>query len=255
MISHNRIHPELDDILIFETLDSTNQEAYRRRSEFVGHNILFISNEQTLGKGQYGRHWESEAGLGLWMSLLLGSPTVLKHDLQLLSLYVGIVICRSLTTLMDVDISLKWPNDIIIGNRKCGGVLTEVQWAGATAVSATIGIGINLEHRLTDFSVSIQQTATSLHLAGWEKPDREQVLKNIVQVFFNNIDLLDRAADLAKEWNKVAFKINEPIQWSYNNTIQEGQFLGITETGEAQILRGGVIHNFRSGEIQLNLSV
>ena len=102
MSSLENNHPMLDNVLVFETLDSTNLEARRCRSEFANRNVLLVSNEQSLGLGQYGRHWECGAGLGRWMSLLLGNPETIKHDLQLLSLYTGIVIQRSLTPLMGV---------------------------------------------------------------------------------------------------------------------------------------------------------
>ncbi len=244
-------HPELDDILSFKSIDSTNLEAKRRRSEFAGRNFLLIANEQTHGKGQHGRHWDSGAGLGLWLSLFLSRPGYLEHHLQLLSLYTGIIIQRVLATLIENDIYLKWPNDIMIGSRKCGGVLTEVQWVGDSAVSATIGMGINLEHQTADFPPSIRKSAISLRQAGWHKPDPDLLLDQLLDEFFGNIVLLDRPKELTQEWNEHAFRINDSVQWIINNRMVEGQFLGISETGEAQILVEGKLTHFRSGEIRL----
>ena len=85
------------------------------------------------------------------MSLFLGKPAHLKHPLQLLSLYTGMVIHQSITNFMNANITLKWPNDIMIGSRKCGGVLTEIQWLGeqdaADPLEDALGrlVGLNVE--------------------------------------------------------------------------------------------------------------
>ncbi len=244
-------HPELDKVLLFKTIDSTNVEAQRRRDEFQGRNILIISDEQTTGKGQHGNHWESQAGLGLWMSLVLGKQAHLNHNLQLLSLYTGIVIQHTIVKLINAKVELKWPNDIIIGSRKCGGVLTEIQWMGKSASSATIGIGINLKHSYNDFSSVIRNSATSLLIEGWQKPERDQFLHYFLNLFFDKLSLLDQAESLIADWNKHAFKLNKTVRWQSSSENFEGQFLGINQTGEAQILIGDVVQSFSSGEIHL----
>ncbi len=241
----------LDEVLLFETLDSTNLEAHRRRAEFADRNILLISAAQSAGKGQLGRTWESKAGLGLWMSLFLSRPDFLVHNLQHLSLYTGIVLQQAINELTGVEATLKWPNDIMLGSRKCGGVLTEIQWMGESVTSAIIGIGINLAHTPADFPDDLHSSAISLQMAGWQRPDSGQFLNHFIQLFFRELDLLDQGEAIADRWNKQAFKLNEMIYWQFNNHELSGQFLGINSQGEAQILVNGIKRNFRSGEIRL----
>jgi len=247
------MHSELDKTIFHRSIDSTNLEARRRRSDFAHQNVLFISDEQTVGLGQQRRHWESAANLGLWMSLFLARPSTLSHSVRLLSLYTGTVLHKTVAHFVDAKIRLKWPNDIMIDSLKCGGVLTEIQWQGNTALSAILGIGINLKHTSADFSPSIRDSATSLRLAGWQEPDRTVFLNSFIEVFFKHIEVLDKPDALVGEWNDLAFKINDHVQWQTKDSIIEGQFVGINQNGDALIRRGETIQNFQNGEIrQLN---
>jgi len=242
-------HPDLDKYITLETIDSTNMEMQRRRKEFLGSNVLLISEEQTAGKGQHGRFWHSKRGSGLWSSLFIGQSKVLAHNLQLLSLYTGIVIRRSIFQLAGIEASLKWPNDIMINSRKCGGILTEVQWMGSSASSAIIGFGINLNHQEQDFPADLRKSATSLLQGGWDDPDSSALLDNIVTQFFENLDLLDHPQHLIAEWNSLAWKLGKKIHWRGKEGSFDGIFQGVTINGEAIIQIGERIENFPSGEI------
>jgi len=246
-------HPDLDETIFLDSIDSTNMEARRRRSDFAHRNILLISDEQTAGIGQQGRRWESMAKLGLWMTLFLGRPSTLAHSLKLLSLYTGLILQHTVDGLVSKDIRLKWPNDIMIGSLKCGGVLTEIQWHGNIPISAIIGIGINLSHDSTNFPPFLRHSATSLQLAGWKNPDRGKFLDLFVGGFFQQLGELDTPDKLIAKWNSVAYKLNENVQWQTQANIIDGQFLGINQDGDALIRIGSAIRNFQNGEIrQLN---
>ncbi|NQV30505.1 MAG: biotin--[acetyl-CoA-carboxylase] ligase [Candidatus Marinimicrobia bacterium] len=248
-----KIHSELDETILLNRIDSTNLEARRRRMEFTHRNVLFISDEQTAGQGQQDRHWESSANMGLWMSFFLARPSTLAHNLRLLSLYAGTMIHKTVEHFVDADVCLKWPNDIMIGSRKCGGVLTEIQWQGNTPISAIIGIGVNLSHRSSDFPQSIRDSAISLLQAGWQEPNREEFLKLFTGYFFQQLDQLDTSDHLMTNWNSLAYRLNENVEWQTKDKILHGQFLGINRNGEALIRVGKTVQIFQNGEIrQLN---
>ncbi|MCF7923090.1 MAG: biotin--[acetyl-CoA-carboxylase] ligase [Candidatus Marinimicrobia bacterium] len=245
------LHPALNDIIHLKTVDSTNLELKRRRHEFQGKNILLLSDEQTAGQGQKGRKWESVSGLGLWMSLYLGSPHMLLHDLQLLSVYTGRIVHHTIAPLLDREMSLKWPNDIMCSGKKCGGILSEVQWQGNAAISAIVGVGINLNHQQHDFSPTIQETATSLQLEGLQEPDRTMLAQTFVNEFFQGLGQLDDGKKLATSWNQVAYMLNQTVVWETSDKAMTGQFSGINEWGEALIKIEGEIRVFHTGEIRL----
>ncbi len=245
-------HLELDEVIFLKTVDSTNLELKRRRKEFRGTNILLLSDEQSKGQGQKGRTWESVAGLGLWMSLHLGRESSLAHNLQLLSIYTGIIVHRAIAPLINTDIMLKWPNDIMINSKKCGGILTELQWQGEVVTSAIIGVGINLEHQTRDFSTPIQELATSLRLEGYDNPDRTALAQSFIDKFFKGLSQLDDGNQLASRWNKYAYKINQAVTWKTGDSTSEGIFSGINEKGDALLYLDENLQAFQTGEIRFN---
>ncbi len=248
-------HPELDKTIFLKSVDSTNRELKRRRREFQGSNVLVVSNAQSQGKGQKGRKWESAAGLGLWMSLYLGRMAVLDHNFQMLSIYAGTVVHEITSPLIPGKVYLKWPNDIMINSKKCGGILTELQWQGDAIVSAIIGIGINLSHGKDDFTPSIQSRATSLKLEGLKNPDRSILIDAFVQSFFGNLSALDDGEQLAAEWNNKAYQMHQSVQWESPQGNFEGRFSGINDRGDALINIGGNLKAFQTGEIRLTESL
>ncbi|MCF7807992.1 MAG: biotin--[acetyl-CoA-carboxylase] ligase [Candidatus Marinimicrobia bacterium] len=242
-------HLQLDSVLHFRSVDSTNLEAQRQRETYTGQNVLYIADEQTKGKGQHGRAWESAANLGLWASLFISKPGSLRHDLSLLSHYVGVIIQGSIFHLGEIQPSLKWPNDIMLGSKKCGGILTEVQWSGHDIQSAIIGFGINLRHEEMDFSPELRRFSTSL-LQEHAAIDRDVLAEEITTRFFEQIHLLNKPEELLAKWNAQAWKLNEVVQWQQGNTAVTGIFQGVTREGHARILVGSNIETFASGEIR-----
>ncbi|NQV42356.1 MAG: biotin--[acetyl-CoA-carboxylase] ligase [Candidatus Marinimicrobia bacterium] len=244
-------HPDLDKTIFLDTVDSTNLELKRRRDEFQDTNVLLVSDAQSQGKGQKGRRWESAAGLGLWMSLYLGRKSSLTHNLQLLSIYTGLVVHEIISPLIKRPVYLKWPNDIMIHSKKCGGILTELQWQGDAIMSAVMGIGINLSHEIEDFTLSIQNQATSLKLEGLDSPDRASLIDAFVYSFLGNLSFLDSSQELATKWNQKAYHMNELVQWESPQGIFEGHFCGINNKGDALVNIDGNLQVFQTGEIRL----
>lgn len=242
-------HPQLDQTIHYQIIDSTSSEAHRQRQSVLGQNILYVADEQTKGKGQHGRTWESNAGQGLWASLFISRPELMKYDLSLLSLYTGLTLQTIIKRLANIDTALKWPNDIMVGAKKCGGILTEVQWSGSDPQSAIIGFGINLKQGETDFSPEIRKFSTSLLLEGSEI-DRDKLVQDITSRFLSQIGLLQNAKRLLSKWNTHAWKLGEEIQWQQGDEVVTGIFQGVTAEGHARIQVGVNFQTFSSGEIR-----
>ncbi|HXE56985.1 MAG TPA: biotin--[acetyl-CoA-carboxylase] ligase [Gemmatimonadales bacterium] len=122
------------------TLDVLHELAQRG----APHGTLVVAEEQLQGRGRRGAHWHSPRG-GLWLSLLhrpLAQPTA-----EVLSLRVGMAVAEGLDRLgLAPPLRLKWPNDLILADRKLGGVLCEGRWHGATLGWIAIGLGINVRN-------------------------------------------------------------------------------------------------------------
>ncbi|HRC59132.1 MAG: biotin--[acetyl-CoA-carboxylase] ligase [Myxococcales bacterium] len=128
--------------LDLEECGSTNDEAARLARAGARHGTLVVSRIQTAGRGRAGRAWTSPAG-NLYMSLVL-RPALLLRDVPAMTLAIGVAVCETARSL-GIGATLKWPNDVLVGQRKLAGVLLESQSRGERLDVVIAGIGINLD--------------------------------------------------------------------------------------------------------------
>ena len=145
------------NVLHFETIDSTNDYAKKIGNELRDGSVI-ISEEQTKGKGRLGRVWESKAGEGIWMSIIL-KPNIIPNKAPFITLIAGASIVKALN-ILGVDAKIKWPNDITINNKKLSGILTELSAEIERVNYIVVGIGMNVKD--TDFEAELQDKAKSL---------------------------------------------------------------------------------------------
>jgi BirA family transcriptional regulator, biotin operon repressor / biotin---[acetyl-CoA-carboxylase] ligase len=151
----------------FETVDSTMTVAARLAREGCAHGTAVVADEQTAGIGRHGRSWHSERGTGLYLSIVLRVPQAVPVMMLALGLAAREAIAK--TTALRPD--LRWPNDVLIGGRKCAGMLAQVEGGALIA-----GIGINVAQK--EFPAEIE--ATSLLIEG-VTVSREEVLAALVE--------------------------------------------------------------------------
>jgi BirA family biotin operon repressor/biotin-[acetyl-CoA-carboxylase] ligase len=131
------------------------------------------ADEQVAGIGRHGHSWQSEAGAGLYVSIVLRLPLAAR-DLPLVMLALGLATQEAITQVTGLAPDLRWPNDVLIQERKCAGILAQLEGDAVIA-----GIGINVNH--TEFPSEIAPLATSLYLAGRRAVSREDLLVSLVQ--------------------------------------------------------------------------
>ncbi|MGE5508099.1 MAG: biotin--[acetyl-CoA-carboxylase] ligase [Chitinophagales bacterium] len=144
-------------------LDSTNAEAQRLAASGAGEGTTVVAACQTAGRGRQGRRWLSPPGLGLYLSVLFRPTFLLAAEAPLFTIAGAVAACQAARSLGATDAALKWPNDLVSGGRKAGGVLAEAS-AAATGrlASVVLGIGLNVGHRAADFPPGLRDQATSL---------------------------------------------------------------------------------------------
>jgi BirA family biotin operon repressor/biotin-[acetyl-CoA-carboxylase] ligase len=156
-------------------LGSTNDRLRRLALAGAAPFSVVIAEEQTMGRGRTGRRWDSPPGLGLWMSVLLRPAAT--EAARLTPLIVGLAVCRAFEHVArELSASLKWPNDVLLGDRKAAGVLCEA--AGAQGVVA--GVGINVCQRLSDFPEPLRGRAVSLEMAAGRAVSRSTLAGALV---------------------------------------------------------------------------
>ena len=142
-----------ENLHIFESLPSTNQTLWELIDSGAPAGTVVIATQQTAGKGQWGRSWRSEPG-GLYLSVAIAPDLPISHTAQLtMSGALGIA-----TALRDrqIPVGLKWPNDLILQNRKLGGILTEARVERGQIVKAIVGVGLNWANAVPQTGINLQ---------------------------------------------------------------------------------------------------
>jgi BirA family transcriptional regulator, biotin operon repressor / biotin---[acetyl-CoA-carboxylase] ligase len=172
--------------------DSTNTDALEAARGGAPHGTVYFADEQLAGRGRGDHAWHSVAGQGLYVSILL-RPAIPAARLPLLPLAAGLAAANAIHETTGLTVDLRWPNDLLIGPRKVGGMLVESKIESGVVAYAVVGIGINVHQR--DFPADLATPATSLDLEAGKTLSRQalliELLKSIEQ---ESLGLLDPAA-------------------------------------------------------------
>lgn len=178
----------------FRTIDSTNTYALEQAQQGAPHGSYYVADEQTAGRGRSDHSWHSNAGQGLYLSVLL-RPELAVADLVWLPLLAGLATHRAIHEVTALSADLRWPNDILIENRKAAGILVEALSEADRATAAVIGIGINLHQQR--FPAGLSTEPTSLDLETGRYVSRQELLIALLQSLHNEIATLHSEAALA----------------------------------------------------------
>ncbi|MDO8644883.1 MAG: biotin--[acetyl-CoA-carboxylase] ligase [bacterium] len=147
-----------------KSLDSTNEEAKRIGLQGAPDGTIIVAEKQEQGRGREGRLWESPAVGNLYASIIL-RPALSMDQIPRLTVMTGVALARFLRKEIPLEVVLKWPNDIYYNGKKLGGILCEAEAKKDGALDfVVIGIGLNINANLKDFSPKIRKTATSLSI-------------------------------------------------------------------------------------------
>lgn len=220
---------------------STQDEVHRLGVAGAAHGTAVVAGEQTTGRGSRGRTWQSPAG-GLWLSLLWRPEGA--RGIELLSLRTGLALAALFDGIGGLPpLRLKWPNDLMLGEAKVGGVLCEARWSGETADWVAIGVGLNVWNQPP---MGTRVAATSL---GTWRPDLEPAeLAVPVQAALARIPAL---AALTPE-ELVAWSERDWLKGRHLTAPYPGTATGISAQGELLVeSSAGVVRSAVSGMVEL----
>jgi len=175
----------------FQTIDSTNTYALEQARAGAAHGSFYLADEQTAGRGRSDHQWHSNAGQGLYLSVLLRPPLAVA-DLVWLPLATGLAAHRAIREVTALGVDLRWPNDLLVGERKTGGILVEAQTEAGLATAAVIGIGINLHQQR--FPAGLSTEPTSLDLETGRYTSRQELLIALLLALHDEASGLHAAA-------------------------------------------------------------
>ncbi|HLR24462.1 MAG TPA: biotin--[acetyl-CoA-carboxylase] ligase [Fodinibius sp.] len=240
------------DFRYFETVPSTNTYIKKLTADSVQHGTVVLADNQTRGRGQYQREWEIDPNENLTFSIVL-KPTE-ATGIHTLTLACALCIVEMVDNLeYGTQVSIKWPNDVRIKNKKVAGLLTESVFLGNKIERLIIGIGININQR--KFSGELHQKATSLRLATGRRHLREQLLNELLRRIEFKYHLWNRKLPvLYRQINRKIEGYGQWIRLVVDGKVQEDSYklLGINEAGMLLLLnREGGIESFSYEQIRI----
>jgi BirA family biotin operon repressor/biotin-[acetyl-CoA-carboxylase] ligase len=144
------------EILVFEETASTNDVVEHLAKSGAGEGLVVFAESQTRGRGRRGRAWASPRGKGLWFSVLL-RPPLPPSAASRITVAASVAVTRAIREVCRVDARIKWPNDVIIGDKKLGGILTELRVEADEILMAILGVGIDVNCEQDDFLNDLAQ--------------------------------------------------------------------------------------------------
>lgn len=217
-------------IISFKQIDSTNEEIKRQAKNGAESGLVCTAEEQLNGKGRLGRNWYSEYGTGIWTSILL-RPYISPMEVSAITLICGLAVCDSIKKVTGLSATIKWPNDVLVNNKKVCGILTEMSAQTDAVDFIVIGIGINVNNEI--FSEDIAYKATSLYLESNKKVSRVELLKEILIKTEQYTDefVTDFTSDLLNRYKSQCITIGKEVTVEKKSTTISGTAVDITNNG------------------------
>lgn len=238
----------------FEEVQSTQLIAHDLVRAGAPDGTVVLAEFQTVGRGRMMREWNSSAGKGIWMTVII-RPDVLPHQAPQFTLVTAVAVIHAMKAqFKNFTPEIKWPNDILINGRKCTGILTEMVSETDRIQALLIGIGINVNQQMSDFPDELQSIATSIAIEEGEKIDRAQFVANVLEFLEQYSDhYIKHGFGLIKElWENASGTIGKQVKATTLREVVEGVAVGITEDGVLEIrLPNGEIQGIYSADIEI----
>lgn len=235
-----------------DTVDSTNNWVKRLAEEGAPHGTVTVADEQTAGKGRRGRIWVTPKGAAAAFSLLL-RPDIPPERASMLTLVKGLSVAQVISSIYNLDARIKWPNDVVVSNKKICGILTEMSAQIDYVNYVVIGCGINTN--LKTFPEEIRDKATSLLIETGNKVMRAELIGAVLKNFEKNYEIFSQTWDLSRlmdSYNNVMINMDTEVKVMEPRNDYTGIARGINELGELLVEReDGQITRVYAGEVSV----
>ncbi|HTL66443.1 MAG TPA: biotin--[acetyl-CoA-carboxylase] ligase [Lacunisphaera sp.] len=246
--------PRPPHLVCLDRVDSTNSEAERQLAAGCAVPLVILAREQTAGRGRRGRAWHSPAAGNLYSTFVF-RPKLEPALMQDFTLWMGLNICELIANFCKLTPGLKWPNDLLLGDRKVGGMLTEARIDADQIRDLVFGLGLNLNGRLADLPRELQRTATTLAEVTGRALDLNRfaaaLIGRVLTAYSQFVDgqYRDKFAEL---WARYDVLRGRPVSVTQGHRTFAGTATGIDDEGSLIVrLAGGGTERFRAGEVTL----
>jgi len=238
--------------------ESTNSLALEMGKQGAAAGTVVVAETQTRGRGRLQREWFSPPGAGLYFSMVL-RPQLPSIELPKIPLAAGVAVCEAIEQACQVSPRLKWPNDLLIGGKKCGGILCETGPVTGTndsrGILVILGVGLNITTPESAFPAELRARATSLLTATGREYDKEKILDAVLTRIDDTIVLLESGefGAILDQWRARDVLLGKTLSWlNPAGRVVTGRALGIDGSGQYHIRdTRGRVHRVVSGDISL----
>lgn len=233
-------------------VDSTNTLAKKLAEEGIGHGTIVLADQQMVGKGRRGRSWESPFGTGIWMSIVL-RPEIHPRNASMITLVMAMSVSEAIEEVTNLKPEIKWPNDILVNNKKVCGILTEMNAEMTSVNHIVVGVGVNVNTK--NFSPELADMATSLRIEEKKEINRLLLAEKIIKSFEAKYEAFikyEDLRDLKEEYESKLINIGKQVRILQPSGDLTGQALGINEEGELLVKKAdGDILAIYAGEVSV----
>ena len=233
------------ELIHINSCSSTNDIAWEKLSSSQKKQCIIVSDSQTSGRRRRENNWFSNEESLTFSIALTNIP---NNKSPFISLITGIAIVNAINNLYNLESQLKWPNDIMIKDKKVGRVLVETK-INSKSTNSVVGIGLNINQSEDQIPVELKKIATSLKIVTGSKKKKTKLLNDIINNFFKSINYNNK--EIIKNCELLCYHINKPIKFHENKKINNGIFLGLYQSGSAKILVDNEVKTIESGIIYL----
>ena len=212
-------------------MDTTNRVAKELATQGAVEGTVVVAEEQIGGKGRLQRGWFSPAQKGMWLSIIL-RPTFSPADAPKVTFLSAVAMAKVLRR-YDIDAGIKWPNDILVNNKKIVGILTELSAEVDQIHYVVTGIGLNINIDSADFPEELQEIATSMKICTGKTWDRSEIVSEFLvelEKMYNHI-LENGFDELFVEWSELNVTLGEEVLVVSGDSSYEGRAIELDPSG------------------------
>lgn len=249
---HKRISKNIE-IHYVNSVNSTNNMAKNMAPHTQKDFSLIVAGSQSGGRGRMGKKFESDNEKGVWCSFIL-KPEIQPEKALSVTIASSIAVCRTLEDVCDIKAGIKWPNDIIISNKKVCGILSEMSCETGVINHIVIGIGINVLQQKKDFPTDIHDKATSILMETGREFNRAKIIASLCYNMLEVFEHLKTGSinEFLKFWKDYTLTDGRRIKVFKNEKNIEMKALGIDDQGKLIVVDDkGNKSKFTSGEISI----
>ncbi len=233
-----------------EEIDSTNSYLMNSK-ESLQHGTVILSEFQKNGRGRRNRSWVSNKGQNLTFSILLSKAVKFKN-INVINLAASLSVAQAIENLYQLKVNLKWPNDVLIGNKKISGILLDSSSKSNKIEFVALGFGINVNQ--PNFSGKFDLQPTSVRKEFKKEVSRERLLSETLNIFEENFEIVKKAPQkVLSDWKSRCKLLGEKVKVVDNENVIHGVFENISKEGYLLLNTGNRIETIHFGDISLRV--